>query len=227
MVTAWQRGDAVGLDRALRRVDQAVTAALDLLKLPRGPGAIVQIGHYGRGWIGRVALDGGIRLDAEQVRHFVFEERQPDRIFHTWVHESLHARAPAAATRGAEAERWKGYEEGLVEGLARLVTASAAGVKLTGTSYEFYVASYRALASAVGVDVENLWRELWSAKPGEVRAHFSAMVDLVRQRHGAAALDGDQRRRLGLVGDRVMATERANDDPSEIVLARLWEAVFR
>src|SRR5437867_516288 len=51
-------------------------------------------------------------------------------------------------------------------------------------SYESYVVSYRVLARAAGVDVESLWRALWSVRPGEVRAGFADSVDAVRRPQG-------------------------------------------
>ncbi len=63
----------------------------------------------------------------------------PERIFHTWVHEALHARRPASPNRKTEYARWPGYEEGMVEGLARVATGLKAGMTVEAPSYEFYV----------------------------------------------------------------------------------------
>lgn len=227
LLAAWDRGDRVALERALLRVDGAMAAGLVVLNLRRDPGVAVQLGSFGRGWIGRVGLDGDIRLDMDQVRHYLLEAREPDRVIHTLVHESLHARAPAAATRGAEASQWKGYQEGMVEGLARCVTSERAGMRVLDPSYSFYVASYRALAAVAGLDVEALWRALWRVRPGEVRAWFTASVNAARQQLGAATLSAEQHRRLGGIGDRVFAGSRSDDRPDERALVRSWEVAFR
>jgi hypothetical protein len=158
VLLAWDRGDYAGAHHALARLDRAVVAGLEALGLGRDPGAALRLDHYGRGWIGRVAIDGAILLDVEEVRHFVAVEHVPDRIFHTLVHESLHARAPATAMRGAEAAQWKGYQEGMVEGLARIVTGERAGIRVPDPAYDYYVAAYRALAAAAGLGTEELWR---------------------------------------------------------------------
>ncbi len=89
IVAAWDRGDGGSLERAVPRLDGAVAAGLAALNLPRDPGAAVRLDRYGRGWIGRVTVDGTIHLDVDQVRHYVAEERHPDRIVHALVHESL------------------------------------------------------------------------------------------------------------------------------------------
>jgi hypothetical protein len=154
-------------------------------------------------------------------------ERQPDRVVHTLMHESLHARAPAAPTRAAEAAQWKGYQEGMVEGLARLVTGAGAGLRVLDPSYDFYVASYRALAFVAALDVEELLRALWQARPGQVRVRFAVAVDNLRQRRGVPALDAERLRRLGGMGDRVFAGDRSRDPPDERALVQRWELVLR
>lgn len=223
LLAVWDLGVSAALERALLRIDGAVTAGLTALNLSRDTRAVVRVDRYGRGWIGRVTVDGNIHLAIDQVRHYVVEERQPDRIAHTLIHESLHARAPAAATRGAEAARWKGYQEGMVEGLARIVTGEQAGMRVLDPAYDFYVAGFRALAAVAGLDTEELWR----VRPGQVRERFAATVDAVRRRRGARALDAEQLRRLGGMGDRVFAGDRTRDPPDERALAQRWELALR
>jgi hypothetical protein len=227
LLAAWDRDDSAALGRALLRLDSAVTAGLAALGLGRDPGAAVRLDRYARGWIGRVAIDGTIHLDVDQVRHYVVEERQPDRVVHTLVHESLHARAPATPARGAEAAQWKGYQEGMVEGLTRIVTGDRAGMRVLDPAYDFYVAAYRALAVVARLDLEELWRALWRARPGQVRERFAETVDAVGRRRGAPALDAGQLRRLGRMGDRVFAGDRFRDPPDERGLIQRWEAALR
>jgi hypothetical protein len=70
--------------------------------------------------------------------------------------ERLRGSSPA---RGA-ASMWRGFEEGMVEGLARSVTGTAAGITVADPSYVYYVEAYRALARVAGIDAERLWRAL-------------------------------------------------------------------
>jgi hypothetical protein len=227
IIAAWDAADVPARDAAVLRVDIAILAGLEALGLPRDPGSRVAVGSFGRSWIGRAAVDGTILLDVDWLRYGVIAISEPDRIFHTWVHESLHARRPSSAGRGPESAAWMGYEEGAVEGLARLVTGVQAGMDVKDPGYEHYVAAYRSLAQAGGFEPERLWRVLWAHHPGEVRRHFGAAVGAARQERHALPLNPDQQSRLMAVADRVFASGRLNDRPNIAVLTRIWEVVFQ
>jgi hypothetical protein len=229
VLAAWDGDRAASLPAAVRRVDDAVLAGLEALNLPRGLGWSAQVGSYGRAWIGHVADDGTIRFDVDWLRYYIAADRV-DRLFRAWLHESLHARGPALpvpATRHAEYPEWPGYEEGLADGLARVATAAKAGLPEEESAYDYLVEAYRALGRVGGIDVERLWRALWHHPQGEVRAHFVAAVEQMRQERASSRLEPRQRSRLIAVADRVFAAGHQRDRPDPAVLVRLWETVFR
>lgn len=224
LVDAWSRADAAGLRATAARIDAAVAAGLEALRLPRDPGVRVDVGSYNRRWIGHVGADGTMAIDVDRVRRHLAAGGGPERIFHTWVHEALHARQPAAPTRSVEYASWPGYEEGMVEGLARVATGSKAAMAVEAPSYEFYVLAYRSLAVAADIDAERLWRLLWLQRPGDVRKGFATAVDALRAPNSTSPAS---RAHLTTVADRVFAADRYRDRPDAAVLARLWEAGLR
>jgi hypothetical protein len=225
LLAGWDRGGGVALQQVSGRIDRAVAAGLAAFRLPRDSGATYEIGHFGRGWIGHVTDDLKVQFDVEQVRYYVRTEQQPDRIFHTWVHESLHARAVPSAPRSVSS-MWRGYEEGMVEGLARTI-ATAAGLLVTDPSYGYYVEAYRALSSAGGFEAEHLWRALWRVPPGNVREHFAAVVNAVHRECGNPARMAPRPSQLRKVGDRVFAWGNAGNRADPPLLTRYWESAFR
>ena len=94
VLAAWERGDHAWLDRAVRRLDGAVVAALQTVRLPRHPQSAVEVGAFNRNWIGRVAPDGRILIDLERVRQLVAAGGHPDRVFHALVHEMTQPQCP-------------------------------------------------------------------------------------------------------------------------------------
>jgi hypothetical protein len=229
VVAAWDHGSAATLDEAVRRVDDAVVSGLAALGLPRGPGWSVQVDRFGRGWIGHVADDGTIRFDVDWLRHYLAVGRS-DRPFCSWVHESLHARGPAVPvppTRHVEYPAWPGYEEGLADGLARVATATKAGLPEEASAYDYFVEAYRALGRVADVDTERLWRALWRHPQGAVRTNFAPTLGHARRACSSAPLAPRQRSRLMAVADRVFAAGHQRDRPDPATLLRLWETVFR
>ncbi|MGH2350067.1 MAG: hypothetical protein ACRDI2_21640 [Chloroflexota bacterium] len=226
IVAASDAADPVLQQATVRRIDSAVVEGLQALQLRRELGSEVQVGSFNRGWIGRVTPDGRILFDIDEMRHYVTVARQPDRIFHTWVHESHHARCPASLNRRSEYVNWPGYEEGMAEGLARVVTGTKAGMAVADLSYEYYVQAYRSLAVSAGFDVGGLWRALWLHPPGDVREHLVSIVDAGWRERTGETLNPTQRSRLRAVADRVFMPRRDGGWDSA-VLVRLWESVFR
>ncbi|MGH2354537.1 MAG: hypothetical protein ACRDI2_25505 [Chloroflexota bacterium] len=135
MLAAWDSTNDAALRQRVRRVDDAVRAGLAALDLPRDPAADVRLVSRGRTWIGRVEPDGTILIEVERVR-YCLGLGMVDRIFHAWVHESIHARRLASSGRSAESAAWAGYEEGMAEGLARIVTDTKAHLAVHDRSYE-------------------------------------------------------------------------------------------
>jgi len=161
------------------------------------------------------------------MRETVRVRRQADDSFRTWVHESLHARQPYGARALGEIRTHQGYEEGMVEGLARLATRVKAGMRPREASYDYYVVAYRALAASAGVDVEALWRGLWQHAPGEVREAFVRVVDTLRAGTVGEVLLPVQRGRLLAVADQLFASARKNDPPAAGAAAALWKVALK
>jgi hypothetical protein len=80
---------------------------------------------------------------------------------------------------------FRGYEESLVESLARLIVVAPKH----DNSYDYYVVASRLLAQAHGVDFEVLLRKLFNAAgPGEVRREFLNALDAARYAAGRKPL---------------------------------------
>ncbi len=225
MLGAWEVSSPT-LQGHVARVDRAVEVALDVLRLRRGPVREVRVEAAGRGWAGRKHPDCTIILDALVLRHSLRILDCPDAVLQTWVHESIHARQPYRVTAPSEHRDLRGYEEGLAEGLARLILQAKAGVKIFGGGFEYYVVAYRGLAEALGVGVEQLWRELWRYPTGQVRAGFSDVVRRLYETRAGQQLTPVRRRRLQVLADSQFQTARAGHDADASQIAELWKAVL-
>ncbi len=122
---------------------------------------------------------------------------------------------------------FEGYEEGLVEGMARLICRDMAGMNPVQVSYDYYVTAYRALALVLETSVERLWRELWQHPTGAVRAAFVDVVDRAQRRRPGESLTSAERSRLAGQADAMFGTDRVHRRPDESVLARTWRLAFR
>jgi hypothetical protein len=227
LLAAWHRGDSPGVASAVGRIDRAVIAGLAALGLPRAPGVRVEAGAFGRRWVGRVTPDNTLQIDLERIAQHLAQRGHPDRAFHTWIHESLHARRLPSLNRHREYARWPGYEEGMVEGLTRHVTGSSAGIPVEHRSFDYYVEAYRVLAATGGFPMEQLWRALWLQAPGDVRTYFVTSADAARQDRGLPQMTRVQSAQLRRVGDTVWAEAHYYDRPDPDLLARFWESAFR
>jgi hypothetical protein len=209
--------------RAVQRVDGAIERGLAAVGLPRGlvPAVLLEAGRPR--WAGLTDADSTIHLNVASLRANL-AQGAPDAVFRTWVHESLHARQPVAI--GGEAAV-QGYEEGMVEGLTRRVLERYAGLARIGGSFEYYVAGYETLADVFGVDAEQLWRRLWAAPRGDVRARLPAAVQELRHTAGGGTLSVEQLNRLEGVAEAVFQTTRGHDRPGRSRLRELWRVALR
>ena len=215
------------MDATIARLDWAIVDGLRALELPRGPTREVRVEDSGRGWIGRKDLGCDLIFDGAALKRVVRDLGRPDDAFRTWVHESLHARQPFAAESDLEQRRFRGFEEGLVEALARLGTRDKAGMTITAVSYQYYVESYRALGEVLSIDLEGFLRRLWQFPTGRVRAAFVGIVDGEQRARRGVALSTLQHTRLQTVADILFGSDRINRQPDEGVLRALWQGVFR
>jgi hypothetical protein len=199
------------------RVDDAVVAGLTALRFPRGPVRAVRVERVGRAWLGRKVSDCAILFDDLVLARLTGRDRA-DRLFKTWLHESLHARALPVLGVAAERRDFRGYEEGLAEGIARLITHEKAAIPHFEAAYTYYVEAYRTLAVVLGLDLETLWRQLWTYAPGAVRDGLTTLVD---QYVGTAS-----RTPAMALADAFFDTGRLADEPDPDVMLRAWTVVI-
>jgi hypothetical protein len=220
------RLSAEGGTAAILRVDAAVVAGLAALGLPRGPVrgvAVESAPGMLAGWKDPACT---VHLSAEALSAYL-QDGLPDAIARIWVHESLHARQPYAPTYHSEYAAAAGYEEGMVEGLARSVLRDHAGMSALAGTFEYYVTVYLALGDVLDVAVERLWRSLWQAPAGQVRARFPrVLADLTGWPDGRP-VDSVTLGRLQAVADRLFDTRRGRWWPDPMELARTWRLAIR
>jgi len=213
------RGD---LRAAVQRVDGAIEQGLAAVGLPRGPVPAVLLEAGQPPWAGLTDADATIHLAGAALRA-VKSRGAPDEFFRTWVHESLHARGPRLAVAETATP---GYEEGMAEGLARRMLLKHASVPRIEGSFDHYVAGYETLSEVLGLDEEHLWRRLWEAPRGEVRARFVSAIEELRSAGGRGTLGVKQQARLQGAADSIFLRERAHDRPNPDQLSTLWRLVL-
>jgi hypothetical protein len=222
-------GDVAALERAVQRVDTAVVDGLRALGLPRGPVRQVSL-DASLDVIapsGKKQPDCMLVINGNLLEALLSDRRGPDTTFRTWVHESIHARQPFGIGHESEYRRRRGYEEGLAEGLARLVARAKAGMNPRESSYQYYVSGYRTLGRAFDIEPERLWRRIWIRPLGQVRASFVHVVDELRYEGTGERFTAAQRACLLAVADQVFDSDRANRTGDEDAMMPLWETVTR
>ncbi|MFN3652216.1 MAG: hypothetical protein ACK47B_21775 [Armatimonadota bacterium] len=220
---AYDTGTLEERKAAVAAIDTHVAAGVRALGLERGTVRSVDVEPLQRAkGVKRASCD--LRIDPNYLRRSL--ERRPDGVIRTWVHESMHARAPFQPSLSFEYTAYKGYEEGVVEGLARIITREKAGMLPSYGAYGHYVRSYELLAEQIGTGLETLLRELWKARPGEVRMQLLGAVDRLRQEKGAQPLTPEQRQNIQAVADELFA--RPSFEPVRgREIRKQWRQAFR
>jgi hypothetical protein len=206
---------------ARNTIDAAVVEILDAAGLPRGPVIGPLVERFNRGWFGRKVEDCRLLIDVEMFS-ILPEDVRSDSVLRTWIHESLHARQPYSPGFRREWRETSGFEEGMVEGLTRLIAVERLGLLPGFVSYDFYVAAYRTLATVLGIDTETLWRELWMYPVGEIREMFLSVIERILEEQAQRSLHAVQRARLFAGALRYFSTGRAQDQPDETRLMATW-----
>jgi hypothetical protein len=222
IVAAWERKSS-DLGERVARVDAAVAAALNALGLPRGPIAGIEIEDVQQFWTGSKRPDCRLLLSGPALRHIVRVERNGTDLLRTWTHESIHGRQAYGPAAVGEARLYEGYEEGMVEGLARHVVRDTMGLQPLERSYAYYVAAYEALAELAGIGPEMIWRALWRFPSGAVREHFADVVSTVHREVTGVVLTARQRGRLVAVADRLFSNERRDTLPEKNAMLATWK----
>lgn len=213
--------------QAVQRVDDAVVVGLRALGFPRGPVRRVVI-EGGLGPFGRKEPDCTLKIFGDQMRAVLGQPDGPDSLFRTWIHESIHARQRFAVDHEREYQPWRGYEEGMTEGLARLLVRNRAGMRAYSDSYGCYVVAYETLAIVVGIELEQLWQRLWGMPLGAVRSAFVGTIDGLRRESIGQSLAPRQREQLqGIADSRFGSHRRTEEPPAADAMMVLWEIVFR
>lgn len=215
-------GDTARLQTALRDVDAAVVEAMRAAGFPRrGVNDVLvdPLMRWGRQGEKRPTCE--IALSQRYILSTLAANRDLDALVRTWVHESFHARLAFSSEekRGAEYGPYWGYEEGLVDGLARHVMQQREGVAYDAR-YLTYVRVYEALAETLDVAPLDLWRSLWRHPHGEVREHFVASVV-------AAANQPMRGGTLLKTADRLFATGELDFPRLPAEMRRMWREALK
>lgn len=215
------------LSRAVDDFDRAVEFGLAGLGLPRGPiqrPIVMEPLPLGRS--GVKLPDCRIVLSTTYFRTLELLYGTLEPAFRTWVHESIHARAPYEADFLDEFENWPGYEEGLADGLAGLV-CQGAGMDTVETAYGPYVRAYSALARVLDWDAWALLGQLWELPFGRVR---NGLLQVAQNRWIAisdAELSMTRQENLRAAADLLFAPSQLTRNASDSALVDQWRAALQ
>src|SRR5215207_6157944 len=127
MLDAWDISDHDRANAIASRLDRAVSEGLRLLMLPRGVSARLAMAEGQLTWLAKwVPAEHTILLSDVMARAQLLLPNGSDTVFRALVHESLHARSLPTMDAIAEDRSVRGYEEGLVDGLADLLVREKA-----------------------------------------------------------------------------------------------------
>jgi hypothetical protein len=202
-------------------IDAAVVETLAAAGLPRGPVNGPFVDTFNRGWFGRKVEDCRLLIDIGEFA-ILPGAVQPDSLLKTWIHESLHARLPYSPGYSREWRENPGYEEGMVEGLTLVLTVDELGLQPMISTYRFYVAAYRSLATVLEIDIEQFWRAIWSVPAGDVRTMFMPIVGRILREQRSQQLESAQLARLAGFAARYFGTDRMRESPDEHAMMSTW-----
>lgn len=156
----------------IRRIDRSVEAGMAAVGLPRAPVRSVAVRSVNAN--GQKSPDCDLTIGRAWLARSVADDR-PDSVWRTWVHESLHARAKFDMRHGIYAHS-PGFEEGPVEGFARLITRELAGMEPDTPAYGSYVAACVTLAGRLDVTPDRLYRHLLKNNFDDLERNFVGAV---------------------------------------------------
>lgn len=222
VLAAIETGDAEKALQALARIDRAVVEALDLLGFSRGIRPTLLINPFGPPAF--TAASGELHVGTEWIRRNLNVHRNPDTTFRSWVQESVHLRQPFAETWLSEYRRYSGYEEGLAEGVALLVTCSKAGLSpAPNRTYASYVRAGELLAGSLRFSPEALYRTLWRLAPGEIREGFPNALNTALRTRKRPLLTEIQVMRLRDAADELFSSCHSGEAASDAAIIELWQ----
>lgn len=221
IIAAWRRGDEEALQTALGRVDDAILAAMRQLGLPRQGVTTLRFDAYPQLWAGHKHPACTLEINARRV-DATLAAGASDDLVRTWVHESVHGRLPRQPGWQREAVATPGAEEGLAEGLARLICVAQPGLAVRTGTFDRYVAAYEVMAEDLGLPVEALWRTLYSVPPGGVAAAFLTIVAGLVDEWTGIPLPEARRRRLARFVPAAFTTGQATGVVDYEQMRRDW-----
>jgi hypothetical protein len=147
----------------------------------------------------------------------------PDGIVETWIHESVHGRQFPWGANARTERPFAGFEEGLAEGITRLVSRWVGFVPGL-PSYGRYVQTYEVLADLIGISPEAMYRRLYTLVNGSVMNGFANEIDTLRSETGRPPLTVEQRDRLENTAKQVFARAHLSDPASSLLGGRIRQA---
>jgi len=224
--SALRRRNPTALAQAIDVVDRAVVEGIEALGFPRGLVRSVTVEPIS-GANGDKSGTCALRIARAWLERGLNEGR-PDGVLRTWVHESMHGRQPFAPGfyRG-EYKPWSGYEEGMVEGLARWITKEQAGMDPIIGSYGYFVRSYEILAELLEADRVALYRAAWNLQTGTVRAQFADIVETFYQAQTGQPLGTARRQRLRQAADQLFRSGRSGWPEDDDAIRQTWETALQ
>ncbi|MBT9260159.1 MAG: hypothetical protein KM310_10495 [Clostridiales bacterium] len=180
---ALQSGDKAATRAAIQSIDNAVVYALERAGLPRGPVADVIVASPAeepslQGAAGVKQPECRIMINSFRVKRAIEGLIDLDDVLRTWIHESIHARQPFSAGWSGGYGPYPGYEEGMVDGLARILVRRLTGFRVAyDHPYDNYVNAMTGFARALGMKPEDLMRRLWIQPIGLVRAELERVIE--------------------------------------------------
>jgi hypothetical protein len=222
--------DLPARDRALRTVDDAIAQGLAALGFRRAPIRSLVLATSGRpGMAGLKYVTCDLRLSESMIRREVSPGGAPDGVVETWIHESVHGRRFPWGPNARTESSFPGFEEGLAEGVTRLVSQMASFVPGLPV-YGRYVQTYEELAFILGVSSETLYRRMYRLANGAVMDGFASEIDALRGLTGSPPLTVEQRGRLNRAARRLFDSVYQQDPASARVrssIRQTWRRALR
>jgi hypothetical protein len=166
-----------------------------------------------------------LELDILQFRRALTVTQQPDSIVETWIHESAHGRRnPWAVDYQREQASWLGYEEGLAEGMTR-VMIQRGGLSPGAQAYVRYYRAYELLADVLQVTPEEMYLLLWSHEPGTIRRAFTDVVSELYHRSRGRELSLRERMSVLIAADDMFdsSMEHVSGRTVDRMMRRAWQ----
>ena len=153
----------------------------------------------------------------------------PDAIVETWIHESVHGRHFPWGPNARGEVAFQGFEEGLAEGVTRLLSRQAGFVPGLPT-YGRFVQTYERLAYVLAVSPETIYRRLYDLPNGSVMDGFTFEIDAIRVASGEPPMTPAQRGRLDRTARRMFVRAYVDDPASaqrQGSIRRAWRRALR